>query len=51
MYTVLRSEIFDQWLASLQDERGKLVYLHLLGGEKKRQKRDIKRALTMARSL
>ena len=32
-------------------QRGKVVYLLLLGGDKSGQKRDIKRALEMARTL
>jgi putative addiction module killer protein len=31
--------------------RGDLIYLLLLGGDKSSQKRDIKRALAMARTL
>jgi len=31
--------------------RGEVVYLLLLGGDKSSQKRDIKRAITMAQSL
>ncbi len=31
--------------------RGEVVYLLLLGGDKSSQKRDIKRAIVMARSL
>ena len=31
--------------------RGKVIYLLLLGGDKSGQKRDIKRALEMARTL
>lgn len=31
--------------------RGKVIYLLLVGGDKSEQKRDIKRALEMARKL
>ncbi|GAB4152217.1 MAG: type II toxin-antitoxin system RelE/ParE family toxin [Sphingomonadales bacterium] len=96
MFTVLRSDVFDQWLKGLKDKRGVVrivarvraleaghfgdmrpvgggvselrihhgpgyrlyfmrrgqqVYLLLLAGRKASQKRDIARALDMARSL
>jgi putative component of toxin-antitoxin plasmid stabilization module len=45
MNTFLRSEEFDAWLSALKDKIGRAR------GDKSTQKRDIKRAIEMARTL
>ncbi len=60
MNTFIRSSIFDRWLTTLGDGKGyriyfvrreSTVYVLLAGGDKSTQKRDIARALGMARDL
>lgn len=47
MNIIEQTEEFSDWLRSLKDVRGKVVYLLLCGGDKSTQEKDIARARKM----